>query len=401
MASPRRGCFVLVCLVAWSLSLKAASNPTHSGYRPSDPLNAAAFNHFYNLDYDRAIAEFSQIVSRHPGDPFAVNHLLTAVLFKEIDRIGALNSGDYANDSFIHTPRKPPDPAAQKRIKDLVDEALKLEAKTLDSNPDDVDALYARGVTRAQYSTYIALVERSWFAALRNAVGARRDHERVLELDPTYTRAKLIVGTHNYVIGSLSWAAKAAVTVVGLGGSKEKGLQYLREAAAGNGETGVDAKVILILFLRRERQFDEALKLNRELVAAYPRNLLLALEQGNLLRGADKPSEAIATYRKVWQAGLDGHYNGLHYEMATLSLGDLLREQKDYDGAARAYEDVGKAPHPDPDVLQKANLGAGEMYDLLEKRDLALQKYQAVVALNAGSPLADAARRCLKEPCGK
>lgn len=401
MASPRSGCAVLVCLVAWCLSLEAAPNPSHSDYRPSDPLNAAAFNHFYNLDYERAIAEFGQIVSRHPGDPFAVNHLLTAVLFQELDRIGALNSGDYANDSFIHTARRPPDPAAQKRIKELVDEALKLEAKTLDSSPDDVNALYARGVTRAQYSTYIALVERSWFAALRNAVGARRDHERVLELDPTFTQAKLIVGTHNYVIGSLSWAAKAAVAVVGLGGSKDKGLQYLREAAAGRGETSVDAKIILILFLRRESEFGEALKLDRELVVAYPRNLLLALEEGNLLRGSGKPTEAAAAYRKVWQAGLDRHYDGLHYEMAALSLGDVLRERKDYDGAARAYEEVGKVPHPDPDVLQKANLGAGEVYDILEKRDLALQKYQAVVALNSDSPLADTARKCLKEPCGK
>ena len=33
-------------------------------------------------------------------------------------------------------------------------------------------------------------------------------------------------------------------------------------------------------------------------------------------------------------------------------------------GAAAAYELVNQAPNPDPDILQKANLAAGEMYDL-------------------------------------
>jgi hypothetical protein len=54
-------------------------------------------------------------------------------------------------------------------------------------------------------------------------VGARRDHERVLELDPHYVDAKLVVGTHNYVMGSLPWSVKAAVALVGLSGTKEKG----------------------------------------------------------------------------------------------------------------------------------------------------------------------------------
>ena len=37
-----------------------------------------------------------------------------------------------------------------------------------------------------------ALIERAWFSALRNALGARRDHEKVLELDPKDLDAKLI-----------------------------------------------------------------------------------------------------------------------------------------------------------------------------------------------------------------
>jgi tetratricopeptide (TPR) repeat protein len=392
-------CPGIVLLLAGLLFGQANVATPATVYRPSDPLNAAAFDHFYNLDYDRSIAEFEQIERRHPGDFFAVNHLLVAVLFRELNRVGALNSGEYANDSFINAPRRPVDPKAAERVKDLVHQAEELESKRLDSNPNDVDALYARGVTRAQFATYTALLERAWIAALRNAVGARRDHERVLELDSNYTQAKLIVGAHNYVMGNVSWPVKVAVAMVGLSGSKEKGLQLLHEAANGPGETAVDAKILLVVFLRRERRYDEALQIIRGLIPVYPRNLLLALEEGNLLRAWGHNAEAAAVYRKVWQAGREGHFDGLHYEMAAIALGDLLASQKDYTGAAATYEQVGELKDPDSDLLQRANLGAGQMYDGLQKRDLALKKYQAVVAANGSTVFAEAAKKCISSPC--
>jgi hypothetical protein len=49
-------------------------------------------------------------------------------------------------------------------------------------------------------------------------------------------------------------------------------------------------------------------------------------------------------------------------------------------------------------VLQKANLGAGEMYDLLQKRDQAMKKYQAVIASNGSTPQAESARKFIKDP---
>jgi tetratricopeptide (TPR) repeat protein len=272
-----------------------------------------------------------------------------------------------------------------------------LEEKRLSANPNDVEALYARGVTRAQFSTYTALVERAWFSALRNAVGARHDHERVLELAPATIEAKLIVGAHNYVVGSLPWGVKAAALMVGLGGNKDKGILYLKECAHGSGETSIDAQILLGVFLRRERRYDEALPIVRELIPRYPQDVLLALEEGHLLRAAGRVGEAAEVYRKIWQAGREGRYPNLHYEIAALSLGDLLRSQKDYSGAAAAYELVSQAPQPDSEVSQKANLGAGEMYDVQQKRDLALAKYHAVVADGSGTLPAETARKRMKE----
>jgi TolA-binding protein len=396
-------CFASICLLPARASAQtraaATTAPPSSTAISSvhDPLIDTAFDHFYNMDYDRSIQEFERVLDRHPNDPSAVNHLLATTLMRELYRMGAMNTGEYANDSFIGQAHRSADPKVKDQIKQLVDRAESLEEEELKANPNNVDALYARGVTRAQFSLYTALVERAWFSALRNAVGARRDHERVLELNPNYLDAKLVVGAHNYVVGSLPWSVKVAVAMVGLSGTKEKGLQYLHEVADGSGENSVDAKVVLALFLRREHRYDESRAFMHDLAARYPRNYLFPLEEANLLRSGGHAEEAAAAYRKVWQNGRNGVYGALHYEISAWGLGELLRGQKDYRGAAVAYEQVGEVSNPDPEMLQKANLAAGEMYDLLQQRDLAMKKYQIVLAENATTPLAEQARKNIKE----
>jgi hypothetical protein len=400
--------YCIVLCLGFHASAQTATR-AGSGARPSsisagrdsstahDPLVDTAFEHFYNMDYDRSIQEFEKLSDRHPNDPSATNHLLTAVLLRELYRMGAMNTGEYANDSFIGQAHRAADPKVKERIKQLVERAEGLEEEQLKASPADVNALYARGVTRAQFSLYTALVERAWFSALRNAVGARRDHERVLELDPQFVDAKLVVGAHNYVMGSLPWSVKVAGAMVGLSGSKEKGFEYLKEVADSSGENSVDAKVVLSLFLRREHRYDEARGHMHDLAGRYPRNYLFPLEEANLLRAGGHVQEAAAAYRKVWVNGREGKYGTLHYEITAWGLGELLRSQKDYANAAAAYELVGEAQNPDPETLQRANLAAGEMYDLLQKRDLAMKKYQSVVAENASTPPAEQARKHIRE----
>ena len=398
MRSPRILAFASLLLGLFgSMNVcEAASAP--GPLRPADPLSQSAVEHYYNLDHDAAIQDFEKIAARHPNDAFALNHLLSAILVRELYRMGAINTGEYTNDSFIGNAHRPADPAQKEHIKQLVQQAEKIEDAELARNPNDVDMLYARGVTRAQFALYTALIERAWFSALRNAVGARHDHERVLELDPHYTDAKLVVGTHNYVMGSLSLAVKMAVALVGLSGDKNKGIQYLYDAYHTNGENSVDAGLVLLVFLRREHRYGDALEIANALSPRFPRNYLLPIEQGNLLRAAGKTDLAEEQYRRVWQNGREGKYGSLHYELAAIALGDLLRSEKKYAAAAAAYDQVGEVANPDPELLQKADLGAGEMYDQLQNRELAVKKYQAVVAVDSGNAQSDQARKRIREP---
>ena len=364
----------------------------------ADPATRAGFEHYYNLEYDAAVAEFEKAEKAHADDPFAVNHLLSTVLFRELYRVGALDTGLYSNNSFITKKKFEIDPAVKARVDQLMARAFTLSEQRLKKDPNDVQALYTRGVTRGLRATYLALVDKAWLAALRSALAARRDHEKVLELAPEFTDAKTIVGAHYYVAANLPWAIKVAASVLGLNGNRQKGLQYLYDAANGGGDTAPDAKITLVLFLRREQRFEDALKVIRTLTAAYPRNSLFAIEEGNVLNAGGHGMEAVSVFRAVLEKAKKGYYKDPHLELAAFTLGEALRGQNHYKEAAEAYEMVRNFPHRDPELLLKANLAAGQMHDLEQERALALADYNAVIAADTSSPEADQARRFLRQP---
>ena len=363
----------------------------------NDTTTRHGFDHFYNMEYDKAIKDFENVVKDHPDDPFPNNYLLSAVLFKELYRVGALNSEAYASDNFLSARAKRPlDPNAQKRIKELIARTETLTAQRLDKDPNDKDALYARGVARGMRSTYMGMGEKAWLASVRSALGARRDHERVLELDPQYVDAKMIVGIHNYIIGSLNWAVRTAVTVVSVGGSKTKGLEYLRDVSKSNTVATTDAKIALALFLRREQKYPEALELVRGMTAQYPKSFLMAQEYGDLLNASGHGREAITQYQSVLTNCKKSYYPLPEPEHAAYGLGVSARGQREFQMAAEAFDLAASTPGAESTMIDKSNLAAGEMYDLLQKRELAVKRYQAAALTNGDS--ADQARRYIRQP---
>ena len=392
-------CFLALCCIAAPSNgvsqAAAAPVPTRSD---NDAATRKGFDYFYNLEYDKSLREFEATQQVHPDDPFAVNHILSTVIFKELYRIGALDTEAYAADSFLTKKHpEPPDPKVHDRVKQLSEQSLVLSQGRLDKNPNDVDALYARGITRGLRATYLGMGEKAWFAALRSAVSARHDHERVLELDPKYVDAKLLIGTDLYIIGSLSWPAKVAASVVGIGGNKQKGLDYLRQVVAGaHSEVASDGKIVLALFLRREEKYDEALKVVSGMQSDFPRNFLVASEYAHLMNAAGHGPEAIAAYRKVLAGCRSNAYSGCRIEVPAYGLGEALRGQRQYQEAAEAY-DLASSHGNDSELRQRATLAAGQMYDVLQERDAALEKYRTVIAEDSSSGAADLARRYMKQ----
>src|SRR5271157_5958958 len=162
--------WVLMALLAVGAAFGADTGTWTPTRSTNDANTRKGFESFYNLEYDKSIREFEAALQAHPDDPFAVNHLLSAVIFKELLRIGALDTEAYASDNFLDKKYlQPLDPKVHERVNQLSAHSIELSNGLLAKNSNDVNALYARGVARGLRSTYMGMAEHAWFAALRSA----------------------------------------------------------------------------------------------------------------------------------------------------------------------------------------------------------------------------------------
>jgi len=388
--------FLLIIVIAFGVTGAQAGSPAE---KPDfDALTRSGYRHFYSLEYDQAIRDFQTAWEARPDEPKALNHLLEAELFEELYRYNALDTRLYTKQRFLTSKQVPIAPAKRKRLFDLMRRAISASDKRLKANPDDVDALYSRGVTEGLRSTYLTIVEHSFWSALHNALEARNDHEEVLRRNKDFADAKTIVGAHEYVVGSLNTPTKVMAGIVGIHGDKNKGLRMLAEAAQGGGESNTDARVTLALFLRREERYQEAIDVVKTLIRDHPHNFLFALEEGNLLRDAGRGPESIASYRALLGGCKEGRYPNAHVEMAQFALAEALRGQNQREDALTAYQEAARTSDYDADLHQRALLGAAEVSDLLAQRQQALAQYRAAIALDSSTEEADTARRYLERP---
>jgi hypothetical protein len=381
-------------------NVATAPNGTHT-----DPLNLtpevqAAYLHFYNLEYAEAEAEFEKIAAQHPTDPMAADYVLNNSVIRELYRLDLLDTTLYVRDGFLSG--KHPvveDMQVRARIDQLYSHAMELSNQRLRANPNDLNALFARGFATSLETVYTGMVEKRYIAALHLALSARRDDEAVLKRDPKYIDCYLIVGVHDYVLGSLARPFKIMVGLIGFHGSKSAGLAELQRVYQEGTINSVAAGTALMLFLRREAKYNQAIAIADGLHDKYPHNFLFSLEQANLLKDSGKGMAAVDAYRKLAAvASQTGYYPNAHLEMVYYGLGEAARGQKRIALAANAYQTAAEQPTASPLMKRRAHLAAGEMYDILNQRTPAKQQYEAVLALGGDSGQAARAKRYEQTP---
>jgi tetratricopeptide (TPR) repeat protein len=385
--------FLFVSSAAWAAA--AHTNPLNL-----DPLVREAYVHFYNLDFPGAIDRFERFHVEHPGDPQATALLLNAVIFNELYRLDLLDTTFYANDGFLtgrHATQE--DPKARDRIFALADEAVQEADWRVSRNSNDIDALFARGWVRSLRCAYMGMAERAFGSGFRLATKAKDDETRVLELDPDYLDAKLVVGVYQYVIGALPWPFKLLIGFAGVTGSKSRGLEMLYDDANRGVLTSVEARTVIALFLRREGRYKEAIQVIRSLKAQYPHDYLFCLEEANLLKDSGAGMGAVDAYRQILADNARPNYfSQTRLELTHFGLGDALRGQRHYGEAAQAYEQAANTPNVGLELKIRSLLAAGECRDLSGERQKAIADYQAAIAADPATSRADTARKRLQAP---
>src|SRR5205085_7522694 len=159
--------FVLMGLVAFPVAAQ-------------DSPAARGFDHFFNLEYDRALADFQEAEQHDPQAIGPHNHIAQTLLYREMYRDGALESELVSgNNPFLRRQKLNPTPEVEKNFDDEVQKALDLANARLARNANDVGALYGRGAAYGLRANYNFLVRKAWRDSLRDATAARKDHNRI------------------------------------------------------------------------------------------------------------------------------------------------------------------------------------------------------------------------------
>jgi tetratricopeptide (TPR) repeat protein len=365
-----------------------------------DPAVREGYERFYILDYEGALARFEPVLKAHPNEPIAYGYVLMTTVFRELYHQDLLDTTYYAHDNFLTSKRSVPVPdATRQRIESLTDAGIKLCDDRIKANSQDKNAFFARGYIRGMHAVFITLVDHSFVTAARQGYAARSDSEQVLKLDPDYADAKMAVGIQQFAVASLPRFVRIMVGMVGVGGNKEKGLDLLRDAAAHGVITAVESRTVLSLFLRHDGRYPAALEVQHGLAVQYPHDYLFRLEEANLTKDEGNGPAAIALYKVVLaDAAKPGYFIDPRPQLAWFGVADTERGQNDIADAAQHYVKAAEQQDNSDWLRKRAQLNAGEMYDLLHQREKAVALYQMASAGGGDQTQADAARRLIKSP---
>jgi len=362
----------------------------------------AGYEHFYNLEYDEALADFDQAIAQDPNNPELHNHAAETIVFHEMFRDGALESELVTgNNSLLRRAKLNPSPETQKQFLREIQKALALEQGRLKRNPNDTGALYAMGITYGLRANYYFLVQKDWVGALHDSTTARKAHNRVSELEPSNVDARLVQGLHDYVVGSLPVFYRMCGFLIGFHGDKLRGIRTVEDVAAHGTVNKIDAQIFLAAIYRREHQPAKALPLVESLIGRFPRNYLLRFEEAGMYSALGDGKKAQACVQEVAQLKTHGTpgYTRVPWESIYYHLGTIQFWYGELDPALANMQKVtAHADEVDLNTGVLAWMRVGQIYDLKQRHGLAIEAYKKAMAFAPEAEAARESRRYISSP---
>ncbi len=384
-------------LLAACLGLGSSSPP-----KLEDPATNPGFVAFYNDDFDSAIAYFDGEVKAHPDDPAQYNHLAQSILYREMFRDGALESELVSgNNPFLRRHKMEIGPEDRQRFEDCIRQSVQLSNARLARDSRDVLALYTLGVAHGLRANYLFLVEKAWMDALHEATAARKMNQQILEIDPNFVDARLILGLDQYLVGCLPFYLRAIGSVGGFHGNKKEGISQLEFVSQHGVMNRYDADVLLAVIYRREHSSKQAIPVLQDLARQFPCNYLFRFEQVQMYSdGGDKGAalKVLAEIDDLRRKGAPGYAN-IPPEKIEYIKGNLLFWYGDLEFAlANLKQATKKADELDLNTAVLAWLRLGQVYDLQGNHQDAIEAYRETMKTAPKSEVAQEAESYISNP---
>src|SRR5262249_53582019 len=158
-----------------------------------------------------------------PDDPAAYRLAAATTWIQILFEQGSITVDDYLGEVRASVSRPTPRAELDAAFRTDIRRAIDLSERRLRPAPADAAPHFQAGAAYGFLASYTATVEGRVMASLGSARRAYREHERVLELDPTRHDAGLIVGMYRYAVARLPMPIRLAARLVGFGSDRADG----------------------------------------------------------------------------------------------------------------------------------------------------------------------------------
>lgn len=339
---------------------------------PADPefeaLARRGIDHVYNLEFEKAEAEFRDLIRMNPGHP--AGHFFSAMV--QWWRIMIDVDNEQYDREFIKA----------------LDGVVEMCDSLLEINPNNVTAIFFKGGAIG-YQGRLKFHRNDYLAAANAGRKALPLVQDASALDPNNFDILLGSGIYNYyadvIPGEYPWVKPLILFIPP--GDRKKGIEQLTKASQRGNYASVEASYFLMqIYYFYEHDYFQALELAKQLSARFPNNMLFHryvgrchVSLGNWGQAEPVFTEIVARARK----GTRGYGAAVERE-AEYYLGMAAMGGRRFDEALphfyRCDELSRTLDRNEPSgFMTLANLKMGMVYDAQSRRDLALAQYRKVL----------------------
>jgi tetratricopeptide (TPR) repeat protein len=342
----------------------------------------------YDLDYSKAQNIFDQLKRDEPDSPVgygmtamrAWNELLFSSRNLAIYRYGIPTPFDSVKPRQSESPQKKAFLNANKALQDKCDELLK-------KDPNNLLALYFKGVSYENLSTQALTLEGRMLDAKSFAQKANEIHEKVLELDKNFIDAKTSNAVLEYVVGTFNIALRWILRIGGLHGDKKGAVEKLQEVSDKGIYRGTDASVVFALLEEWKGDPKRAISLLGKVRSMHPRSYMCDIGLAAVYEGTGKdPKAAIRIYQELLR-DMPKKAPGIHTGEIFFRIGKDYANLHDYSLAIEQFEKALKEEQGDPETKPLSYYSLARVYEERGDNKMAENYYRSMLEYSGPTAL--------------
>ncbi|NWF88937.1 MAG: DUF3808 domain-containing protein [Ignavibacteriaceae bacterium] len=304
----------------------------------------------YHFKWSQAEELFIKMINENPQKPVGYHHLSGIYLWYYL---GNRSKEDFNN--FIK----------------YSDHAIETAKNTLNDSPENASVKYILG-SNYMYRAIAFTREENYLDAVWASKKSETYLLEAIEIDPKLTDAYLGLGLYNFAVGQIPSAFQWALSLAGIKGDKEVGIQYIKNTAVNGNTSKVEAQYYLSQILSEVLFENEAsLYYLKNLVRKYPENLLFNYSYAVLQVKERNLRDAQKTLLKIVNSDNEKFHQIISF--SKFLMGDIFFRRNEFD-SAKVYYHAFLNSSPTNDYTGIANYRLALSYELTDDRKNA-EKY--------------------------